>query len=402
MKPADIRKIAAAALSAFDAVMSELGLNDGKKQGAEYLPLNPRRSDAKPGSFCINRDSGAWSDFATGDKGGDLVSLAAYVLDVKQTEAAERLARLLGITPANAPQPPVGASAGTGKATTPAPAPKPTEAPHGVCVMPVPADAPQPPAGHPRHGKPAKRWAYLDAGGAVNFYHCRFELKGERKQFSPLTLWRKPSGKLEWLWKAPPLPRPIAGLDRLAAHRDAPVIVIEGEKAMDAVFNLLPAFLPTCWQGGAGAVDKADWSPLHGRRVILWPDADDIGGTCMEKLAAILAKVGAASVRVVNLDKLAATPGYDKAGKATLTDGPALESGDDAADLVARRWMGDHLALLLADPAFLLEPVAVDTSANAAPLAGKGCADDSAAPPAKEPQSPTDTAAPPKAKRLVT
>ena len=380
MKPADIRKIAGAALSAFDAVMSELGLVGGKNSGREFLPLNPRRTDAKPGSFSINRDSGAWSDFATGDKGGDLVSLAAYVLDLKQAEAAERLARLLGIATADAPQSPPSASTGAGKATIPPSTGKPADASQGIVVTPVPDDAPVPPAAHPKHGKPAGRWAYLDAGGAVNFYHCRFEPKGERKQFAPLTLWRLPSGKLEWRFKAPPAPRPLCGLDRLAAHRDAAVIVCEGEKAMDAASDLLPDFLPICWQGGAQAVDKADWSPLAGRRVILWPDADIPGAACMSKLAGILRQVGAASVQVVNLDKLAAVAGFDDAGKPTLSPGPALEPGDDAADLVTRGWKAEHLALLLADPGFLVEAAPPTTTTERPATASKPSTDNDMAP----------------------
>lgn len=393
MKPADIKRVAATALSSFDFVMSELGLTGGKQAGREFLPLNPRRADAKPGSFSINRDTGAWSDFAVDAKGGDLVSLAAYVLDVKQAKAAERLGRLLGITPANASQSPVSGSRGEDKAMTSSGPRKSAEAPQGVCVMPVPADAPKPPTAHPRHGKPAKRWAYLDAGGAVNFYHCRFEPKGERKQFAPLTLWRLSSGKLEWKFKAPSAPRPLCGLDRLAVQSDAVVIVPEGEKAMDAVSDLVPDCLPICWQGGAQAVDKADWSPLAGRRVILWPDADDPGAACMAKLAGILAQVGAASVQVVNLDKLAATPGYDEAGKAILADGPALDAGDDAADLVARGWKAEHLALLLADPAFLLDAAPVDTSATGA---ATGEAADGAGQSAQAEESAAGEAPPPK------
>ena len=75
-----INKVAAAALADFDGVMSFLGLSGGKNSGREYLPTNPTRNDRKPGSLSINRDSGAWSDFATDDRGGDLVALAAYVL----------------------------------------------------------------------------------------------------------------------------------------------------------------------------------------------------------------------------------------------------------------------------------------------------------------------------------
>ena len=41
--------------------------------------------------------TGRWGDFATGDKGGDPVSLVVFVEDLPQGEAARRLARMLGI-----------------------------------------------------------------------------------------------------------------------------------------------------------------------------------------------------------------------------------------------------------------------------------------------------------------
>ena len=49
----------------------------GRVNGREFVALNPRRHDRRPGSFRINLDTGRWADFATGDKGGDPVSLAA-------------------------------------------------------------------------------------------------------------------------------------------------------------------------------------------------------------------------------------------------------------------------------------------------------------------------------------
>jgi hypothetical protein len=48
-------------------------------------------------SFKVNRFNGRWCDFATGDKGGDVVSLVAYLEGVSQGEAARRLARMLGL-----------------------------------------------------------------------------------------------------------------------------------------------------------------------------------------------------------------------------------------------------------------------------------------------------------------
>jgi hypothetical protein len=41
--------------------------------------------------------TGRWADFATGDKGGDIVSLAAYLFGLSQSEAARQVAQMLGL-----------------------------------------------------------------------------------------------------------------------------------------------------------------------------------------------------------------------------------------------------------------------------------------------------------------
>jgi hypothetical protein len=72
-------------------------LPSGRIQGREYLAVNPKRADRRPGSFSINIRTGRWADFATGDKGGDPISLAAYLGGIGQAEAARQLAAMLGI-----------------------------------------------------------------------------------------------------------------------------------------------------------------------------------------------------------------------------------------------------------------------------------------------------------------
>ena len=72
-------------------------LPDGHLMGREYTARNPTRADRRLGSFRINVNSGRWSDFATGDKGGDVVSLAAYLSGTGQVEAARSLAKMLGV-----------------------------------------------------------------------------------------------------------------------------------------------------------------------------------------------------------------------------------------------------------------------------------------------------------------
>jgi hypothetical protein len=94
--PIDFAKLNRAALAAFPAVLARI-LPGGKRVGAELVALNPRRGDRHLGSFKINRYSGRWADFATGDQGGDPVSLVAYLAKVSQADAARLLARMLGL-----------------------------------------------------------------------------------------------------------------------------------------------------------------------------------------------------------------------------------------------------------------------------------------------------------------
>lgn len=78
-------------------------LPDGRVDGSEFIALNPRRPDRRLGSFSINLRTGRWADFATDDaRGGDPISLAAYLCGIGQTEAAERLASMLKIKTHNA------------------------------------------------------------------------------------------------------------------------------------------------------------------------------------------------------------------------------------------------------------------------------------------------------------
>jgi hypothetical protein len=92
------RRIADVALSYADELVRRW-LPDGKRDGAEWVAINPTRADRRPGSFKVNLATGRWSDFATGDAGGDLIALAAYLFSLDQAEAARKIAAALGIDP---------------------------------------------------------------------------------------------------------------------------------------------------------------------------------------------------------------------------------------------------------------------------------------------------------------
>jgi hypothetical protein len=91
-----IEEVNRAALAALPALLDRW-LAGGHRRGREYVARNPTRSDRRPGSFKVNLATGRWADFATGDRGGDPVSLAAYLFKLGQAEAARRLADMLGV-----------------------------------------------------------------------------------------------------------------------------------------------------------------------------------------------------------------------------------------------------------------------------------------------------------------
>ena len=128
----------------------------------------------------------------------------------------------------------------------------------------------------------SRKWAYRDAAGALLGYVCRFELPGGGKDVLPQSYClNSQTGEMRWKWQSFSKPRPIFGLDKLAAHPKAQVVVIEGEKACEAGQALFEGLgitrdklVTVSWPGGGKAVKHVDWTPLAGRKVGLLPDAD--------------------------------------------------------------------------------------------------------------------------------
>ncbi len=71
-------------------------LPDGHREGNEWVARNPMREDRTPGSFKINLKRGVWCDFATGEGGGDLISLFAFLNNLRQGQAARQVAQEIG------------------------------------------------------------------------------------------------------------------------------------------------------------------------------------------------------------------------------------------------------------------------------------------------------------------
>ncbi|MDU9390516.1 DUF927 domain-containing protein [Pseudomonas sp. zfem002] len=358
-------QVKAASLAAIDRVLAHW-LPNGKRVdgGKEYTAPNPTRTDKRSGSLKVNLAKATWCDFATGDKGGDLIDLVRYLDRGTDVEACNKLAAFLGVEATNS----TNVTLPTGQA----------KKPEWVPVLPIPEQAMQKVLqAHRQHGKPSKVWIYRDANGQPLMVLYRFNLGPDesgtpRKVFAPLT-WCKHSanGSLAWRWQGLSEPRPLLRLDDLAKRPLAPVVMCEGEKAADAAAELLPEHVATCWPNGTNSWQKADFEALVGRDVLLWPDNDAPGLKCMDALADHLRKLGAATVRTVALAVFGQLPGKD-GERPTFALGGEWGEGDDAADAQSKGWTAQHLAeLQRTGELFALAPAATSTPTKQSKTTGQ-------------------------------
>jgi hypothetical protein len=116
-------------------------------------------------------------------------------------------------------------------------------------------------------------WAYHDAAGAEIGYVVRYESGAGEKSFLPY--FQKDGDR----WKAGFETKDnhlIYNLHKISSVPDEEQIwVCEGEKCADALGEL--GMIATTSPNGANSADKADWSPLAGRKVTIWPDNDRPG-----------------------------------------------------------------------------------------------------------------------------
>lgn len=266
----DFETVAQAALARAGVLLAEL-LPGGRIIGSEYCCSSIFGGYGD--SFRVNMNTGAWCEFnGTGDlKGGDLVSLFAAVHGLKNGEACKRLGDQIGINqPKKQTDPRIG------------------RPPKGVGV---------PEMGHRSWGEPVAHWVYQDRDGII-FYVARYNTS-EGKQFLPWS-WAHAFGK--WICKGYPEPRPLYGLLNLESNLKAPVLIVEGEKTCDAAQVLVGTrYACVSWPNGAKGIRKVDFTPIWGKKLLLWPDADDPGVKAMNEIARILSP-RCQEIKILNIE----------------------------------------------------------------------------------------------------
>ena len=252
----DFKRINQAALATPAFLRSRLP--NAKRQGRELVAGDIHGNPGR--SFSLNTTAGVWCDFATGEKGGDVISLVAAQENISQAQAARLVADHLGL----AIDPPKGR-----KGRLP-------EAP----VRPENLVA---------------TYRYVDERGGFLFAVDRYHAPGCRKAIRQ--------------WRPGPHGRRINNLKgvRLVPFRlpellrAESVFIVEGEqKALELVAWGLDA---TCNPMGAGKWREEYNAYFQDKHVVILPDNDQPGRRHARRIAESLLPV-AASVKVVELPGL--------------------------------------------------------------------------------------------------
>jgi putative DNA primase/helicase len=222
-----------------------------KKQGSELLGLCPFHADDHPSLAVIPRKN-IWYCPAC-DSGHSAIDFVMKYHNLTAVEAAKQIQvdTLGGVVEHKHEREP--------------------DAPRWEWLRTLPQGAPQPTFEH-YNGQPVKAWKYTDTA-----YTARFELPNGRKDVKPYTL-RHLGDTIAWRWEGMDAPRPLYSSGRQLSDT---IILVEGEKTCDALNAVLNTAVAVTWCGGANGVKHTDFSPLHGRNCLYWPDYDWQGYAAM-------------------------------------------------------------------------------------------------------------------------
>lgn len=153
----------------------------------------------------------------------------------------------------------------------------------------------------------SEQWRYCNERGETLYYVVKFKDSSGKKSFYPLSF----SSDNIWV-KKQYNEHVLYGLEDLAKDLTKPVLIVEGEKCKDAAKKHMKAYISVTWDGGAQSWKRTDWSVLKGRKVLLWPDADEPGRKAMNDIAAHLLNNNIVTeLKMINTDKSDGWDCYD-------------------------------------------------------------------------------------------
>lgn len=186
--------------------------------------------------------------------------------------------------------------------------------------------------------KPSAVFPYRHADGSLIGYVLRHDLPDGGKE-TPQVCWvRLPDGRECWSRFPFPKPRPLYGAERIRPETTQ-VIVVEGEKKVDAIFAATGRIAVSA-AGGVYGGRYADWSALKGKKVLIWPDADPEGFKYMAELAEILSGIASELKFIDVLRECHEGNAVSDGGGVAGSKGAMVHTGGRGAPLVRERGSG--------------------------------------------------------------
>tara|TARA_R110000822_G_scaffold123508_13_gene258009 strand:- start:392 stop:2845 length:2454 start_codon:yes stop_codon:yes gene_type:complete len=126
---------------------------------------------------------------------------------------------------------------------------------------------------------PVSVHCYLNPNSSLQGYVIRLEIDGQK--LTPQVRYTDKG----WAFHPFDEPRPIYNIQCLIDNPARQTMVVEGEKACDAIYKFIGDRVNVVsWSGGTNGVSKTDWTPLNKRKIVVIPDRDTPGIKAMNEV----------------------------------------------------------------------------------------------------------------------
>lgn len=133
------------------------------------------------------------------------------------------------------------------------------------------------------------KWDYHDSEGNLIACVYRYDTK-TGKQFRPWDVKTRRN-------RAPEI-RPLYNQPGIKSSDY--VILVEGEKSAKALIDI-GVCATTAMNGANAPIDKTDWAPLKGKKLIIWPDNDKPGIAYAKNVAEYINGIGVLSIKILQI-----------------------------------------------------------------------------------------------------
>lgn len=149
------------------------------------------------------------------------------------------------------------------------------------------------PKGGEAWGHPTQTYRYQDPTGKILAEVDRFDWEENGEKHKTFRPWDAVARKYH-----PPEVRPLYNLPNIISAPE--IVIVEGEKAADALIAQ-DIDATTAMSGSNAPLEKTDWSPLNGRKIVIWPDNDAAGKAYAGRLKKHLEGQGHTAVSILNV-----------------------------------------------------------------------------------------------------